>query len=395
MNRKTIFFIISRFPYPINSGQNVRIFNLLKRLSEKFEINLLVIDAKPDQSYLNYFINTTHISNILFFPISKNIRILNIIFSIIKLEPIQVGYYKSSELIKFLNKNNYYDVAIFHLIRTSQYRVQKDYKIPAVLEMCDALSSNYKQSFKILNFYNPWKWISLYEYLTLISFERKEIRKFNIVSLHSLRDSFNFNLKDIKLLISKQGTTINARSEIIKNTILNRKKILFIGKLDFQPNLNGILWFINSVLPKLPDDISIKIIGAGVKSLLKHITDFSRIEVCDFVPNLVENTNDCFCAIAPIFISTGTQTKVIDYFNLEIPVIMTNKVSEGFDPLILNFTFVPESSSDWVHAILNIYLSPSKYDEYIKNAKQYVIENHNWDSIGNSYFEAIDNVIGN
>jgi polysaccharide biosynthesis protein PslH len=116
-----ILFITSRFPYPLNKGDKLRVFYQLKYLSEKNEIHLIAIDEKAvqeeDLRAVSQFCTSVHVMELPFYK-----RIPQLLRSPFKGIPLQVAYFcngaikrKTSKIVAEINP----DAIHCHLIRTA------------------------------------------------------------------------------------------------------------------------------------------------------------------------------------------------------------------------------------------------------------------------------------
>ena len=117
-----ILFISTRFPFPIFGGDKLRLFDILKFLSKKNQVDLVCLGEK------NIIVkkNLTFCKNIKVFHLNFLSRIINSFFSFIKLEPLQNGFYLSNEMKNYISSvENKYDSIVCHLLRSSQYLPDK------------------------------------------------------------------------------------------------------------------------------------------------------------------------------------------------------------------------------------------------------------------------------
>ena len=165
-------------------GAQKRIFDISKSLSKKNKVDLVCIgknlsEKKSDLNFLNKLI--VYKTNFFF-------KILNVIISIFKLQPMQNGYFFSKDIYNFVSENKQeYDVIIFHLIRSAQY-LPNDFRGETILEMTDLISSNYRQIIKKLSFSNPLKYVYLFENFLLQRYEKKVSNSFDKVMFISEKE---------------------------------------------------------------------------------------------------------------------------------------------------------------------------------------------------------------
>ena len=131
------------------------IIKLLKFLSKKNKVDLVCLSNKIQKQIKQPKICNT----IKVFKIGFVKRFINTIISLLKIEPLQVGFYSSKEMKKYINEvHSNYNTIICHTIRSSQY-LPENFEGKKILEMTDLLSLNFKQIFQELNMFNPLKYI--------------------------------------------------------------------------------------------------------------------------------------------------------------------------------------------------------------------------------------------
>ena len=119
---KKILIVTTRFPFPIYSGDRLRIYNIFKNLSKKNRVDLIYTSSKNNLKekieFINkaIFVKTNIVKNIFF-----------TIYFLLKGKPLQVGYFFSREMKEKIETiHKYYDCIIFHLIRGSEF-LPEDY----------------------------------------------------------------------------------------------------------------------------------------------------------------------------------------------------------------------------------------------------------------------------
>ena len=123
MKRKKILIITSRFPFPLDKGDKLRMYHQIKDLSHYHDIYLVSINSdqkinKKDLQEINKYCKKVIVINL-----NKITIIYNLIQSIIKKEPLQLGYFYSKNIhkkIKSIIKNINPDWCYSQLIRTSK-----------------------------------------------------------------------------------------------------------------------------------------------------------------------------------------------------------------------------------------------------------------------------------
>ena len=327
---KKILFISTRFPYPIFSGDKSRSFDILKFLSKKNKIHLVCLE-KENEIYKK---NLSFCNKIKTFELSFLSRLIKAIFSILKLEPLQNGFYLSNEMKNYINSvADQYDTIICHLLRSSQY-LPDNYKGKKVLEMSDLQSLAYQQLIIQLSALNPIKYIYILEKFLVERFEKKTFKKFHNIVFVSNKDAKEANKK-----VSNKKTYVVEMSKNFDSKFYNYKKnnykIIFIGNIKFIPNkiacndfVENVLGLINLKYPKISFHVIGNIGYLHKKTLKKH----RNVIVHGKVKNLKSVMKNSICGLCNVKVSTGFQSKILTYMSYGIPTVLSNSsfINTGF-----------------------------------------------------------------
>lgn len=109
--------------------------------------------------------------------------------------------------------------------------------------------------------------------------------------------------------------------------------IVFTGVLRHQPNVDGVIWYLEHVHPLVLQEVpdaSVSIVGADPpRSVARFASDTVRItgRVEDVRPYL----HDASVAVVPLFSGGGTRIKILEAFAAGVPVVSTPIGAEGLD----------------------------------------------------------------
>ncbi len=118
--------------------------------------------------------------------------------------------------------------------------------------------------------------------------------------------------------------------DITPSTEMTRKKplCLFLGTY-FPPNNQGILWFVEHVLPHV--DIQMQVIGKGMAKLKAESPLLKDIEVVSDVPDLRPYLEDADIMVLPIFSGSGMKIKTCESLMYGKNIIGSEEAFEGYD----------------------------------------------------------------
>lgn len=109
-------------------------------------------------------------------------------------------------------------------------------------------------------------------------------------------------------------------------------EILFAG-VYYYPNVQGILWFCNDVLPKIQESVHLNIVGLNMEKLRDKIAD-PRVTVVGTVDSLAPFYERTDLVIAPIFKGGGMKIKTAEAMMYGKQFIGTSESMEGYSEMI-------------------------------------------------------------
>lgn len=139
-------------------------------------------------------------------------------------------------------------------------------------------------------------------------------------------------------------------------------KFLFIGRLDWAPNKDGLEWLLKEVWPTVvanrPNAV-LKVVGSGNREWLKSYEGMKGLHVVGFVDSILDAYRDCHFTVVPIFYGSGTRIKVIESFAIARRLISTKMGVQGagLDESDYNRA---ESKEDWIKVLSEIKLDSAE-----------------------------------
>jgi sugar transferase (PEP-CTERM/EpsH1 system associated) len=109
--------------------------------------------------------------------------------------------------------------------------------------------------------------------------------------------------------------------------------LVFLGSMDWMPNVDGAVWFVRDVLPlvrKRKPDCSVVFAGRRpARAILDLASADSRIQVTGTVPDVRPFLWGAAVSIVPLRIGGGTRLKIFESMAAGVPVVSTTIGAEG------------------------------------------------------------------
>ena len=389
-NQPKILVTIPRMPFPLNSGGRIAIYDTLTILSKKYKLTLIIID--DNKSNINYLNEMKKFTNeVYFFSKSKFRFYLNSIFGLITGKPLQVGYFYFNDIQKIVNNLSVkHDMFLSFMIRTSLYGIELN--INKIHYSIDSMYLNYQNSQSNTTSF-LWKVIYKIELPLLFKIEKQHVVKYNMTT---------FVNKEEAKFWGQFGNTINLPHGVTNN-ILNHKfvdikyknTVTFIGRMDYQPNIEAVLWFAKNVLSHLNKEIQFLVIGGfATPEIIQLEKDYENIKILGFVEDPYVIIRSCICNVAPMQSGGGLQTKILMSMAVESIVILSKLSSFAIEGIANDLNAIIEDDPLKIAEKINlIYSKPDLFLNIRIEAKKLIENNYSLGVIENKIFDILKKII--
>jgi glycosyltransferase involved in cell wall biosynthesis len=248
-------------------------------------------------------------------------------------------------------------------------------------------------------FRNPLRKLSYY-------FEEKRLRE---VEEQAWRESsLCFTVSDRECEVIQQTTGQTAKVFTVPNGVdLQRfvfqpindsnKRILFIGGLDYIPNLDSAQYFLRDIFPlihlQIPK-VELNIVGRELWRVRGETTS-PGVEFHENVPDVLPYFRKAGILVVPLRYGAGTRIKILEAMAAGLPVVTTSKGCEGLDVKNNEHLLIADTPESFAHAVHKL-LEDAGLRAYItKNARHLVEQKYSWEIIVSDiekYYEKIKKV---
>jgi glycosyltransferase involved in cell wall biosynthesis len=293
-------------------GAVIRLENLIANHSNNLRLILVLsFRRKPDEVYRG--IKVIHVATTLM-DLPKILRLT-------VTAPITNAIFLRSSLKVYICPD---DQVIFHLIRSFQ-RVAVS---SITVDLCESLAENFKVRAGFYRFLSLKKWAMLFESNRLSKLENKILSDISITKiLISKADNLFLDRDDIKVIPNK----LEAKRSELKR-IVDVTKFVFIGHVDYEPNLRCLIDCAKFLIEIDPKYILI-VVGRYDKASERTLSHFKNISLLGFILDPTDIISGCFAGVAVMELATGQQNKVMDYIAYGVVPIVSRNVKLAYPGL--------------------------------------------------------------
>jgi glycosyltransferase involved in cell wall biosynthesis len=165
--------------------------------------------------------------------------------------------------------------------------------------------------------------------------------------------------------------------------------LVFTGSMDWLPNEDGILYFVEQVLPRIKrvlPDISLTIVG---RNPFPRLVELSRQDPAITVTGRVDDVRPYMeraaAYIVPIRIGGGTRLKVYEAMAMEMPVVSTRVGAEGLPVVDGQHLLFADSPEDFASAVIRVLTDARLARALGAQAAATVRERFGWDNVASKF----------
>ena len=165
------------------------------------------------------------------------------------------------------------------------------------------------------------------------------------------------------------------------------RKIVFIGLMDYYPNVEAATSFTQRIWPVLRQrfpQLSLWIVGANPTPAVRELGKLDGVTVTGTVPEVRPYYRDALAAIVPLRTGGGTRLKILEAMAAGVPVISTPLGAEGLavtpDKTILMAD--PDDAEMWGRHLAHLTESESSRQTLTAAALEVVRTQYDWEILG-------------
>ncbi len=372
-----ILLALSRFPWPTDKGDKLRAWHQILGLSEKHELHLFCLSDERIQpaDFKKVESVCASVKVVRLNAFSRMIRLgLNFFGS----KPMQVAYFsdpKALKLFKELDGKLKPDCVMVQLARMAEFaHVSSAPK--KLIDYQDAFSKGLERR----KDHDPF-WMK-----ALLGMECKRLRNYE----SSILDQF-----DVATIISKQDAALidhpkNHQLKILPNGVdtdfyrpeprARTIDLLFTGNMNYEPNVNCVLYVVQEVLPLLKEEfphIQFVVAGKDPAAELRKLNS-RNLQITGWVDDLRKYYQQARLFVAPMQIGVGMQNKILEAMSMGLPVITSTLANNAIGATHGREVWIADTPEKTAEAIAFLMNNTDLAIKIGQNARKLMQDNYSW-----------------
>lgn len=387
MAKSKILYLCHRIPYPPNKGDKIRSFNLLKALSEQYEVHLgCFVDDDFDYQYVDKLAQWCVEYKCR--PQKKWRAKLKGLTAFLTGQPITIPYYSDVQLQRWVDytlENYQIDTVVVFSSSMAQFVDKPQYsKLHRVIDFVDVDSDKWRQYAD--NQGGVMRLVYQREHQLLQKVEQQYCERFDHSLFVSPDEAALFRTLMPAALTPKIQPLLNgvdvqffdpALPLAAAEFELDKSYIVFTGAMDYWANVDAVRWFAEQVWPGILQQhpqLHFMIVGGNPSAEVKELAKLPGIVVTGRVEDVRPYIQHALLVVAPLRIARGIQNKVLEAMAMNKVVVATAMAMEGINAPQSTWLRQTDAAAEFAGYCLDVLAEPVA----TIGARQWIIENFTW-----------------
>jgi glycosyltransferase involved in cell wall biosynthesis len=162
-------------------------------------------------------------------------------------------------------------------------------------------------------------------------------------------------------------------------------RLLFLGSLDWRPNLDGLHQLLDDIFPRVRREIphaTLTVVGRNPSTALqRRLADIPGAKLFGSVPDVRPFLEKCGMLVVPLRIGGGSRLKILEALAAGVPVVSTRIGAEGLHLEAGRDLTVVETVADLGPALIDAIRHYPRLTMEAERGREQVLERYDWDRL--------------
>jgi polysaccharide biosynthesis protein PslH len=381
--RPNVLYLVHRVPYPPDKGDRIRTYHLLRYLARRSAVHLACLADEPvPQETLTVLRGVC--ARLAVVPLGKRTRLLRAAGSFLRGRTISEGVFHSPALVQVLGdwaRETPFHVALASASSLIPYlRSNELRQVPAVVDLIDVDSQ---------------KW---FDYAAAGGGLRALLYRTEGRRLRALEQTLPLWARAATVVSEPEADLFQqfcpwAGIHAVANgvdldyfrpptPVPAENGCVFVGALDYPPNVDAACWFGKEVLPLIHrrhPGACLRLVGRQPLPEVRRLANVPGIEVVGQVPDVRPYVAGAAVAVVPLRIARGLQNKVLEAMAMGKPVVASPQALTALRDKPDLPALTAAEPREWVEQVTHLLDNTSLRRELGTAGRRYVEASHDWE----------------
>jgi sugar transferase (PEP-CTERM/EpsH1 system associated) len=385
------------FPSP-SSGAPTRTYELIKALSRRYDVSLIVLvadatDDANDRALADLKLRRCVKVSI---PASWRRKRIDQLLGILRGRSRLLDAYRIDavqQAIDGMFASDRYDVVLFESVFMADYQLPEGTQViidehNIEHELLDRMFRREKSLVR--------KWYNWWESRKVKPAELARCRNARGVLVTSRREAqlLRPHLPDNEIAVVPNGVAVDAFLPAEHDEALS-DSIIFTGAMDYYPNMDAVVHFARESWPlvrRQAPAATWQIVGRNPPRAVLELAKLPGVTVSGSVPDVKPYLAAASVAIAPLRIGSGTRLKILEALAMGKAVVSTSLGCEGLDVVSGKHLLVADEPAEFARAIVDLFDHAEKRKDLGAAGRTLAEGQYSWQRCGNDVLRAVESM---
>jgi polysaccharide biosynthesis protein PslH len=364
--RPHVLVLANRLPYPVDDGSKTRIYHLVNGFAHHASVTLLTFHDGPEAAVDAFRAATGENVEVVTIPAPPSHSLARLLLGLVTRTPVYIWNTKSSayrrELVRLVAER-----------RPSTVVSMLTYMYPYVRELPPTTR-------RVVDTHNIDS-VVLGRYSKLLqgrlrrAYAAITARKLRRFEQHVFTDAHQvWVCSDTEAALARQiaptANVLTIPNGVDTETIAPipeiaplPNRLVFFGRMDYEPNRDAIHFFVREILPELRQretDLEVQVVGGGIGADLEALANATpELRLVGRVDDLRPVLAEAAVVVVPLRMGGGTRLKILEALSLGKPVVSTSLGAEGLRLTSGKELLLADSPADFAAAVSSALHDPS------------------------------------
>jgi len=386
-----ILVVAPRFPYPPDDGHKVRNWNLLRHMGSSWTFDFISFSSHLDNTEDSRgilgpscigleFVDTDSLAPVQLTSIFE--RIKNIYYPYELTSGLPMYSKAMEELVNARIESRKYDLVFFCGFSMYLYCSTENRAHPSVVDIIDSFSLLHKTYFQTSEGLKD-KIRAWLDYIWAVRYEKNHFSKADNMILVSPIDKecVKRSCDKSRIWVVPNGVD-TSYFEPDKVSSSAASNLLFSGVMNYRPNHESMVYFIENVFPLIRQEIpNVTLTIAGkdpLPELHALVERTAGVVLTGYVEDIRPYFDQASVYIAPMISGAGLKNKILEAWSMGKPVVATNMACYGIEAIHGKNILKADKPNDIARQTISLIQDEGFRARLSSNARQTVIDLYSW-----------------
>lgn len=386
-----LLFLSHCVPNPPEKGEKIRAFHLLSKLAQRYSVHLACFAKRSsemeDARHLEAYCSSVHVE-----PLPRTRALASAAVEFALGSCLTTSFYGSHRIRRHVESLRKFPIsaAVVYTSAMAQYAPPG---VRMILDMVDVDSEKWLAYSRLR--WPGWAYRLESQRLRRLETDYARRARCTFFSTAPEKDLFQSFAPEPRAICMENGVDFDRFDPSLAPAIpglCGRKVIVFVGEMDYYPNVDAVCWFARSLFAQARNrhpDLEFFIVGRNPAPAVRRLAGQNGITVTGAVPDIRPYVASARAAVAPLRIARGIQNKVLEALALGKPVLASSPVCKTFGSDLPTGVIPCSSDQDFVRALEDISVRSCEPDPRIRDEAR---KRFTWDTNCQALLQEVENL---